>query len=410
MLVCCLLFSSCEFMNAIVGAWAKEVDHNAETERIEKRYNDCLASAQTDDDKEKCKEEYDNDTARVNEKYREEVQSYNDKYTQRDKCEQYQRYVLQAWGYSIIEARSGAHKLREGSSTVTPLLSSGTKERVFTKNDGYEFDPSDAIQELIHQNYFDQNAIGVFARDLPKYGLSQSDAIKVIKQYYEDEIYTYKSLVKKRIRDKEYFETYNSKEDGEYYYKKYNIGNGVRVSKEILTDMGFIDEEDNDNDDDNDSVNDSIDEEKVDDNDSDVATKESERENNSDRKVIETPPVDNYQSESVTISKISVSKYGLNETQLTSEQKKELDEIVVFMKKWPASKITIFGHTCSIGSDAVNNAIGLRRAHEVKLYMLAHGIDENRIEEVSKAASEPCASNDTEEGRRQNRRITFIVK
>ena len=71
-------------------------------------------------------------------------------------------------------------------------------------------------------------------------------------------------------------------------------------------------------------------------------------------------------------------------------------------------KLTIIGHTDSKGSDAYNMALGMRRAVAVRDKLLEFGLDPSRILGVeSRGESEPIATNDTEEGRFENRRIEF---
>ena len=70
--------------------------------------------------------------------------------------------------------------------------------------------------------------------------------------------------------------------------------------------------------------------------------------------------------------------------------------------------VTIIGHTDSKGTDAYNMALGMRRAIAVRDKLLEFGLDPSRILGVeSRGESEPIATNDTEEGRFENRRIEF---
>ena len=71
-------------------------------------------------------------------------------------------------------------------------------------------------------------------------------------------------------------------------------------------------------------------------------------------------------------------------------------------------RLTIIGHTDSKGTDAYNMALGMRRAIAVRDKLLEFGLDPARILGVeSRGESEPIATNDTEEGRFENRRIEF---
>lgn len=123
-----------------------------------------------------------------------------------------------------------------------------------------------------------------------------------------------------------------------------------------------------------------------------------------------TPPqINTYALDSIEIANTVIAKYGLNETELSSEQQNELEKVVGFMKKYPESKISIIGHTCSIGDDESNRIVGMRRANEAKQYLVSRGVRYMSIVVESRAANEPCASNDIEDNRQLNRRITFKI-
>ena len=71
-------------------------------------------------------------------------------------------------------------------------------------------------------------------------------------------------------------------------------------------------------------------------------------------------------------------------------------------------EVVIEGHTDSKGTNAYNMALGMRRAQSVKAKLLEFGMDSGRIVgTVSKGEEEPVATNTTDEGRAQNRRIEF---
>ena len=73
--------------------------------------------------------------------------------------------------------------------------------------------------------------------------------------------------------------------------------------------------------------------------------------------------------------------------------------------------VSITGHTDSKGSDAYNMALGMRRSQAVKDRLIELGLSSSRIRGIdSKGESEPIATNETDEGRAQNRRIEFDVR
>jgi OOP family OmpA-OmpF porin len=70
----------------------------------------------------------------------------------------------------------------------------------------------------------------------------------------------------------------------------------------------------------------------------------------------------------------------------------------------------VAGHTDSDGEDAANQALSEKRAQAVADYLVKAGLPGNRFTAVGYGSAQPIASNDTEEGKAQNRRIEFTVK
>lgn len=122
---------------------------------------------------------------------------------------------------------------------------------------------------------------------------------------------------------------------------------------------------------------------------------------------IETPNVVSPYIEKIESS--FIGNYMFNEVTLTEVQKKELDNIYDYLASDNSISIEIVGHTCSIGSEDVNYNVGLQRAMNAKKYLVKKGVDRHRINVISKSYNSPKASNNTHEGRAQNRRITFNI-
>ena len=74
----------------------------------------------------------------------------------------------------------------------------------------------------------------------------------------------------------------------------------------------------------------------------------------------------------------------------------------------PSVRIRTAGHTDNVGNPARNLALSEERAEAVRAHLVAHGIDAGRVEAAGYGDEQPVASNDTEEGRTQNRRIEAI--
>ncbi|NIG53246.1 OmpA family protein [Chitinophaga sp. Cy-1792] len=87
----------------------------------------------------------------------------------------------------------------------------------------------------------------------------------------------------------------------------------------------------------------------------------------------------------------------------------ELDRLVRLLNDNPTLKIEIDGHTDNIGSDKDNKVLSENRAKAVVDYLVSKGIPAERLSSKGFGKSQPVASNDTEEGRAENRRTVFKV-
>lgn len=76
----------------------------------------------------------------------------------------------------------------------------------------------------------------------------------------------------------------------------------------------------------------------------------------------------------------------------------------------PNMRVRIVGHTDATGSEAVNNPLSLDRAQSVRDYLVGRGIAVSRIETAGHGEREPVASNDSEAGRAQNRRVEIFLR
>ncbi len=88
----------------------------------------------------------------------------------------------------------------------------------------------------------------------------------------------------------------------------------------------------------------------------------------------------------------------------------ELNKLVEVLKANPQFAIAIQGHTDNIGNKSYNLRLSENRAKAVANYLILNGIAESRITTAGYGNSKPIASNDTEEGRKKNRRVSFIIR
>lgn len=101
--------------------------------------------------------------------------------------------------------------------------------------------------------------------------------------------------------------------------------------------------------------------------------------------------------------------FGYDQSTLGPTAQSNLDKLVNVLQQYPNTNITIIGHTDSIGSASYNQALSERRANSVVTYLQNHGISNSRLMAKGMGQTDPIASNSTEEGRAQNRRVEFVI-
>ena len=101
--------------------------------------------------------------------------------------------------------------------------------------------------------------------------------------------------------------------------------------------------------------------------------------------------------------------FDFDKSVIKPEGRKALDGLVDRLRNINVEVVIAVGHTDSIGSDAYNNKLGLRRAESVKAYLISRGLEKNRVYTESKGERQPVADNKTREGRARNRRVEIEV-
>jgi outer membrane protein OmpA-like peptidoglycan-associated protein len=86
-----------------------------------------------------------------------------------------------------------------------------------------------------------------------------------------------------------------------------------------------------------------------------------------------------------------------------------LDKAVGLLKSQERVVVEVAGHTDSVGSEEYNQGLSERRANSVKDYLISQGVSATRLTARGYGESQPVASNDTDAGRAQNRRVELIV-
>ncbi len=101
--------------------------------------------------------------------------------------------------------------------------------------------------------------------------------------------------------------------------------------------------------------------------------------------------------------------FDFDKSVLKPEGKAKLDDLVGKVKAISLEVIIAVGHTDSVGTDAYNQKLSVRRAEAVKAYLVSKGIEKNRIYTEGKGEKQPVADNRTKEGRAKNRRVEIEV-
>lgn len=101
--------------------------------------------------------------------------------------------------------------------------------------------------------------------------------------------------------------------------------------------------------------------------------------------------------------------FDFDKSVLKPDGKAKLDDLVSKLSGVNLEVIIAVGHTDSIGSDAYNQKLSIRRAEAVKAYLVSKGIENNRVYTEGKGEKQPVASNKSAAGRAQNRRVEIEV-
>jgi len=86
-----------------------------------------------------------------------------------------------------------------------------------------------------------------------------------------------------------------------------------------------------------------------------------------------------------------------------------LDQFAHGLSTQPNTEVRIIGHTDSTGTPAINDPLSVQRAQSTKNYLIARGVDPNRIIIAGRGDREPIADNSTEAGRARNRRVEIFL-
>ena len=102
-------------------------------------------------------------------------------------------------------------------------------------------------------------------------------------------------------------------------------------------------------------------------------------------------------------------QFETSSNRIRSSSRSILNEVVQLMRENPSYKLTVAGHTDSVGSSASNQTLSQRRADAVKKYLTDAGVPSGSIIAIGYGEKQPIADNKYSDGRRQNRRVELSV-
>lgn len=105
----------------------------------------------------------------------------------------------------------------------------------------------------------------------------------------------------------------------------------------------------------------------------------------------------------------SAVRFDTNKSTLTSTARTNLDKLVKVFKEYPDTNVTIYGYTDNTGSEERNKTLSNSRADAVKNYLASNGLASARFTTTGMGIADPIASNETADGRSQNRRVEFAI-
>jgi outer membrane protein OmpA-like peptidoglycan-associated protein len=101
--------------------------------------------------------------------------------------------------------------------------------------------------------------------------------------------------------------------------------------------------------------------------------------------------------------------FDFNQASLKPGAKEKLAKVSGILLAYPSLRMSVEGHTDSIGSDDYNLKLSQRRADAVRDYLTSNGISSSIVQAIGLGKADPVASNDDNAGRQQNRRVEMVV-
>ena len=101
--------------------------------------------------------------------------------------------------------------------------------------------------------------------------------------------------------------------------------------------------------------------------------------------------------------------FATNKTRILSISEEALQDLYMYLARNPQARIRIIGHTDNVGKDAANQKLSEGRANAVMADLIERGISADRLQAEGRGETQPIDTNDTEEGRQNNRRVEIEI-
>ncbi|MBB3141758.1 OmpA family protein [Halomonas organivorans] len=115
------------------------------------------------------------------------------------------------------------------------------------------------------------------------------------------------------------------------------------------------------------------------------------------------------QGNDIILNMPSSVTFGFDSSELTMQARNALNDVSSVLTQYPETRVNIAGHTDSTGDAAYNQRLSERRAQAVGGYLSQSGVASNRLYMNGYGENQPVASNETESGRAQNRRVEITL-
>ena len=116
------------------------------------------------------------------------------------------------------------------------------------------------------------------------------------------------------------------------------------------------------------------------------------------------------QGDNIVLNMPSDVTFAVDQADIQSQFYGPLDRVADTLKQYPQTVIDVVGHADATGPDDYNQALSERRAGSVASYLVNRGVLRDRLFVAGRGESQPVASNATEQGRAQNRRVEVVVR